>query len=651
MRSFYGDSRVRLGSGAAYDVYEADLRAAGVQRRNDFELLEAHLQAMLKDFAPMITLARSYEKPPMPKVPPLPDDEELRVAVLEDFRSEDSLPRSETKRSQLIREGVEALRDSLVTERTALTDQVSEAYQLFENLDPAMNLIVLQTAFADNDGTAAPIHLDGNHLLVLMSYPPIADAVWPERWCPDGVKVKKTTKEQLILTYIRNLACHTSATAKEAFCVQPRLRAVSVIVIGEEPVERLSEQGVLLCARFYRDEFFQAATPVADRYIRRWDHGVSIWESGTGEPFDRTSAAISALGGVVSHFDELVEVAERTINELEDSWAFRVSDELGFSPELVLGELLPADELDSATLMSSAVATPVDNPRAFRDCLYWCEALELAAAWDDEQDEKTNPLEDDSSDPARSLMEFWDVYRDRLTNLQEADSSVIQGFTPGSKGFRIPGDREISDSEHPHVTEDPGQESELRLSRTRAGERSQKLDNASAASKIPRILIGPRTLIGRRSSQARGHISTWWAATSIREAEFHNWIKEHANQTAGLIALVAGGRWAATYIREGEDEYTFFGPFIALVVFLIARKVILSKDTREKGLRVFLGFACLLLYLILPGQTGVYLDLSSLLIYGCALLMIEGQKGRSEYFREKKEGSMSEHYRENNSPG
>ena len=85
------------------------------------------------------------------------------------------------------------------------------------------------------------------------------------------------------------------------------------------------------------------------------------------------------------------------------------------------------------------------------------------------------------------------------------------------------------------------------------------------------------------------------------------------------------------------------------------RSVILSKDTREKGLRVFLGFACLLLYLILPGQTGVYLDLSSLLIYGCALLMIEGQKGRSEYFREKRRielGALpSEHYRENNSPG
>ena len=185
----------------------------------------------------------------------------------------------------------------------------------------------------------------------------------------------------------------------------------------------------------------------------------------------------------------------------------------------------------------------------------------------------------------------------------------------------------------------------MRLSRTQAGERSQKLDIASAASRIP------RTLIGRQISRARGHISTWWAATYIREAEFHNWIKEHANQTAGLIALVAGGRWAATYIREGEDEYTFLGPFIALVVFLIARKVILSKDTREKGLRVFLGFAFLLLYLTLPGQIGVYLDLSSLLLYGCALAMIEVHKGRSEYYREKKEGSMSEYYRENNSPG
>ena len=97
-----------------------------------------------------------------------------------------------------------------------------------------------------------------------------------------------------------------------------------------------------------------------------------------------------------------------------------------------------------------------------------------------------------------------------------------------------------------------------------------------------------------------------------------------------------------------------------MVVFLIARKVILSKDTREKGLRVFLGFACLLLYLILAGPgtwntTGEYLDLWCLTIYGVLLAMIEAQKGRSEYFREKRRielGALpSEHYRENNSPG
>ena len=455
VRNLYGDSRARPKAANSYSDYRAGLAAAGVQRRNKFEIHDAAMQAWMMDLAPLVDLARPYPKAQKPAIPALPDKHEIRKSAVTDLRDAGALSWWPPRRNEAIMCRVAEIRGELRFESVVLKALVEEAFTRFDNLDPAMNLIVLQASFADNAGTAAPIDLDGDHLLVLMSYPLVEDAVWPEVGVFEGDRftVKKRTKKQTVERYQRNLMCHAAATAKEAFCVQPCLGTVSVVVVPERPGGRLADLPVILGAKFQREEMLRAATISDTSWVRTWDSGLETWDSPDDNDYDesggvvegfiegfsgvsqqgpdprqaawesRAGAAARAVSSFLAHSAGIQKTANDTINELDDTWMFRISNKAGFKSVGVLGDLVPADELDaadgnaSAESVASPIDTPAHSPEAVYDCLFWTEALEMAEAWTNKQADSGNSKAGGTQPPPESPDGFWDPFVERLKRL------------------------------------------------------------------------------------------------------------------------------------------------------------------------------------------------------------------------------------------
>ena len=427
VRNLYGDSRARPNVASSYGDYRADLAASGVQRRNKFEIHDAAMQAWLMDMAPLVALARPYPKAQKPAIPALPDENEIRKSAKAELRDTDSLSWWPPTRNEAVRDRVAEIRGDLRFESAVLKALVEEAFTRFDNLDPAMNLIVLQASFADNAGTAAPIDLDGDHLLVLMSYPSVEDAIWPEVgvFNDDRFTVKKRTKKQTVERYQRNLMCHTAATAKEAFCVQPHLGTVSVVVVPETPGTRLATLPVTLGAKFEREETLRAATLSDTSWVQTWDSCLQTWDSPDNNAAweSRAGAAGGAVSSFLAHSSGILKTANDTINELDDTWMFRIANKVGFKSIGVLGDLVPADDLDAAGGNASAegVASPIDtpahSPEAVYDCLFWIEALEMAEAWINEQTNSGDSRTGGTQPAPESPDSFWAPFVERLKRL------------------------------------------------------------------------------------------------------------------------------------------------------------------------------------------------------------------------------------------
>jgi hypothetical protein len=382
------------------------------------------MQAYLMDLAPLVDLARPYEKIKNPVIPGLPDEQMIKESVKVALKNTGALTWWPPTRNQLIRDRIIETQDDLQFESAVLKSLVEEAFNRFENLDPAINMIVLQASFADNAGTAAPIALDGDHLIVLMSYPSIEDAIWPEIGIvTDGrFTIKKRTKKQTVERYRRNLMCHTAATAKEAFRIQPRLETVSVVVVPELPDERLAALPVTIGAKFRRKEILHVSMLSDNSWIQTWDSCLRTWECPEDNEVGwvgRISAAGVAFSNFMDHSSGILKAASDTLNELNDTWMFRISNKIGFKPIGVLGDLLSTDDLDTAGVegVSFPIDTPVHNPEAIHDCLFWIEALEMAEGWITSQDNNGDSNAQRTQPAHESPDSFWAPVVDRLKSL------------------------------------------------------------------------------------------------------------------------------------------------------------------------------------------------------------------------------------------
>jgi hypothetical protein len=120
-------------------------------------------------------------------------------------------------------------------EQASIRKIIDDTYKLYEQGDPTITTIVLQAAFSDNEGSAAPVGIDDEDLLIVMTAPLVNDVIWPEAFdIKQSITVRKKTKDDRETEYSIFLMCHTLATAKEAFSVATKIQRVKILVLDEK---------------------------------------------------------------------------------------------------------------------------------------------------------------------------------------------------------------------------------------------------------------------------------------------------------------------------------------------------------------------------------------------------------------------------------
>ncbi|MBN2113955.1 MAG: hypothetical protein JW785_07510 [Acidimicrobiia bacterium] len=428
-----GSSRARPNADVAYGRYQDALQRQGVKRRNQVELAEAAIHATLLDLVPVVALASTYPGIKPPAVPEMPTDKELAEAAkallaergidhAESLRALDRRDRAVTLdaharlkdrsaahqwwqrrgRANLAEEAdriraeidgerqrlsaalaaeVDRLRCEIAEERARLVARVDEAFRRFKDLDPMVNLMVLQAVFSDNGGTAAPLALEGRSLIVLMSFPPPGEAIWPERPAKTpsgGQTVKKRTKAEIERAYTQHLILHAAATVKEAFSTQPRLAEVRVVVVEEKDGASLADLQVLAVGTFERAATMEATKNPDRSWATKWQRVASLWGTKKASDFaDAWSRWRPAAGA-------LVAFAQGALDRLHDCWEMDLADgrlrPIGSLRDALIGadfRQLAADEDELLSLMTEPVE---EGPAAVHDPAFWDEILALSEA-------------------------------------------------------------------------------------------------------------------------------------------------------------------------------------------------------------------------------------------------------------------------------
>lgn len=170
--------------------------------------------------------------------------------------------------------------------------------------DPTVTTIVLQSCFADNGGTAAPLGVDDGDALVAMIFPAADQIVWPEESQGNfGESVKPRTKRDIQYMYEQTINALITATAREAFDVQPMLQRVRIVAL--DPASRqngrpLSEMRVLTDALFTRQKLRRPTREMLEArdelipFMRRW------WDAMSSGRDDEISVLASQFIGVCS---------------------------------------------------------------------------------------------------------------------------------------------------------------------------------------------------------------------------------------------------------------------------------------------------------------------------------------------------------------
>lgn len=270
---------------------------------------------------------------------------------------------------------------------------ITEARDAFESGDPIVSLIVLQAAFSDNGGTAAPVGLDSGDLLVIMTAPSAEEIIWPEELkIGQTLSAKKRSKKDVEIDYGIFLLCHTLATAKEAFAVARHVRRTKIIVIDPEDTKaNVFDRNVLGVLTIDRDRCNTLPKRTTDlpsvvHGLQAMEYWNSAIESGDVERicslinhfetegfqsyFGFHKATITAVDSFNDRYEDLLGVSKARKRRLSDY----TDADVNTSDEIVVSDELKADDLEILDLDAAEMSTPD----------FWVLCALLANSWDQE---------------------------------------------------------------------------------------------------------------------------------------------------------------------------------------------------------------------------------------------------------------------------
>ena len=445
-RHAVAQERIAAAGQAEYAAYMGAMRSAGVQRRNRYEIWAAGLNAYLNDMATLVAWASPFQPVSRPKVPPVPPLDVQREVAKQRLKEEGLYQWYRPGSATLVDEQAKASIAELKSSRAQAEEELTEAYGLFESVDPYMTLLVIQAVYSDNllpaapvdpistflhfyisaadNGSrrlpsapggsistflyfggprllpAAPVDIDGSDLLVFMTFGDADRLIWPERFelldsgLPGVSKMSDTEKN---IRHLRVLLRCMTATAKEALATQPALSSVRIVALDEHSNEPLHLRPVYGDATFTRD-ILKLLSPRGG-WETPWNNLVNTWLQ-TGGSYDEGLEQLF-ITFVTNYNDDLLEAETRLYSEALGQIAF---SQEGRKDELKafgkLGDFFPSEVLE--TLEVSEIAEDgayleAQSPADVSDYEFWLDALELRKAWRTEAGE-TETVEQSAPD-------------------------------------------------------------------------------------------------------------------------------------------------------------------------------------------------------------------------------------------------------------
>ncbi len=399
-RHAVAQERIAAAGQAEYAAYMGAMRSAGVQRRNRYEIWAAGLNAYLNDMATLVAWASPFQPVSRPKVPPVPPLDVQREVAKQRLKEEGLYQWYRPGSATLVDEQAKASIAELKSSRAQAEEELTEAYGLFESVDPYMTLLVIQAVYSDNLLPAAPVDIDGSDLLVFMTFGDADRLIWPERFelldsgLPGVSKMSDTEKN---IRHLRVLLRCMTATAKEALATQPALSSVRIVALDEHSNEPLHLRPVYGDATFTRD-ILKLLSPRGG-WETPWNNLVNTWLQ-TGGSYDEGLEQLF-ITFVTNYNDDLLEAETRLYSEALGQIAF---SQEGRKDELKafgkLGDFFPSEVLE--TLEVSEIAEDgayleAQSPADVSDYEFWLDALELRKAWRTEAGE-TETVEQSAPD-------------------------------------------------------------------------------------------------------------------------------------------------------------------------------------------------------------------------------------------------------------
>lgn len=297
-----------------------------------------------------------------------------------------------SKRNLQLAKLAELKKQRIELQESALS-MVAMAREAFESGDSVVSLIVLQAAFSDNGGTAAPVGLDLGDLLVIMTAPSAEEIIWPEELkIGQTLSAKKRSKTDVELDYGIFLLCHTLATAKEAFAVAEHVRRTKIIVIDSDDVNvNMFDRNVLGVLTIDRERCSNLPKRMSDLQsvvhgIKAMEYWNSAIESGDVERiyslinhfeaegfqsyFEFHKATVSTVDSFNDCYEDLLGVPKKSRRKLSDY----TDTDANTTDEITVSDDLQEDDLEILDLDADEMSSTD----------FWILCTLLADRWDDE---------------------------------------------------------------------------------------------------------------------------------------------------------------------------------------------------------------------------------------------------------------------------
>jgi hypothetical protein len=233
--------------GAQYKKYRDELSAAGVKRRNRFEVRVAAAQALFWKSAGMVAVQRPYWAVEPPQLPELPGTRHIRREARSRLRERSELTFFMKGKRELIDSESVIVLDELQQRRQQLLKTLHGVLDRFRNSDPKVANVVYNTILADNMFPARWLGVVDGIALVAVAFGSITEMVWPEEHGiskTGNLTVNKIVKRDLVETHANLLLRCLLATGKEVLSANPKLKEVRLFAVDARTSGKLGERPV-----------------------------------------------------------------------------------------------------------------------------------------------------------------------------------------------------------------------------------------------------------------------------------------------------------------------------------------------------------------------------------------------------------------------